>query len=216
MTADRLATPEDLASLLERDDIDAYKAGVLVETATAIVQEATGGQRILQVTGDVVATEGLGDSWLSLPQLPVTTVTSVVLDGATLDPTAAKDYKVIGSKLWRRQGWQTNWGWPIGWPFPVWSFDGQPFNWQAAEPSVVVVTYTHGYADGSQQLQLARSAVLSMCQGAYANPNGLSSESIDDYKVTYNALATQLETSPYLKAALKRQYGRGAGLVRIG
>jgi hypothetical protein len=217
VTADRLATPEDLASLLERDDIDAYKAGVLVEIATAIVQEAAGGQRIVQVTDDQVAIEGTTDSWLALPQLPVTAVSSVVLDGVTLT-TAANDYKVVGNRLWRRLGWQTNWGWPIDWPYPVWGVNGTPFNWQGmlSEPSVCVVTYTHGYVPGAQQLQMARGAVLSICKAAYGNPQGLSAESIDDYSVTYNVLSAQLEASPYLKAAIRRQYGRRAGLVRIG
>lgn len=215
--ADRLATPEDLASLLERDDIDAYKAGVLVEIATAVVQEACGGQRIVQVLGDSVAIEGITDSWLALPQLPVSAVSSVVLDGTTLT-TAANDYKVVGNRLWRRLGWQTNWGWPIDWPYPVWGINGTPFNWQGmlSEPSVVVVGYDHGYAPGAQQLQLARGAVLSICKGAYGNAAGLSAESIDDYAVTYHALSVQLEASPYLTAQLAKKYGRRAGLVRIG
>lgn len=216
--ADRLATPEDLASLLERDDIDASKAGILVEIATAVVQEAAGRQRIVQVVGDVLDVMGSTDAWLPLPQLPVASVSSVMLDGTTL--TLGTDYSVYGNRLWRGQGWQTNWGWPIDWPLQIWGPNGSPYNWTGSlsRPSAVVVTYTHGYAAGSQELQLARGAVLSICVGAYgktAAPH-LKSESIDDYAVTFEALAGQMESSPYLKAALARKYGRRAGLVRLG
>lgn len=213
--ADQLCTVADLTSVLERTDIDTTKATILIETATAVVQEACGGQRIVQVTGDQVAIEGITDSWLALPQIPVTTVTSVVLDGTTL-LTANNDYKVVGNRLWRRLGWQTNWGWPIDWPYPVWGINGTPFNWQGmlSEPSVVVVTYTHGYAANSQQLQLARAAVLSIIAAAYANPQGLQSEHIDDYSVTYSKLSMELTDT--MRAKLRRQYGRRAGLVRVG
>jgi len=99
--ADQLATPADLAAVLQLSTtLDSTLAAVLLETATAVVQEAAGNQRILQVAGDVLAIEGTTDSWLALPQLPVTSVASVVLDGVTLS-TAANDYKVIGSRLWR-------------------------------------------------------------------------------------------------------------------
>jgi len=192
MAADRLATPEDLASLLERDDVDAYKAGVLVETATAIAQAAAGGQRIVAVSGDTGQIMGTTSNWLSLPQIPVTAVATVVIDG-----DATTEWKLFGNRIFRRHGWLSRHG--------CWG-----------DPAQVVVTYDHGYAPDDQLLQLARSAVLSICQGAYGNPGGLSAESIDDYKVTYAALAGQMDASPHLIASLRRQYGRRAGVVAIG
>ena len=209
--ADQLATPEDLASLLERDDIDRYKATVLVETATAVVQEAAGNQRIVEVVDDVMPILGNTDAWLDLPQIPVTAVSSVVLDGVTL--TLGTDYKVFGNRLWRRFGWQSNWGqWDGPYPYRRLLYDWWPPN----EPSAVVVTCTHGYPPGHQNLQLGRSAVLGICQGAYGNPTGLKSESIDDYNVSYSILSAQLEASTYLKMALRRKYGRRGSMVRIG
>lgn len=214
--ADQLATPADLASLLQQD-VDTATATVLIEAATSVVQEACGGQRIVQVVDDQVAIEGITDSWLTLPQLPVTAVSSVVLDGVTLS-TSANDYKVVGAKLWRRLGWQTNWGWPIDWPYPVWGINGTPFNWQGmlSEPSVVVVTYTHGYAPGAQQLQLARTAVLSLAATGYSNPSGASSESIDDYRVSFDAAIARMQLGEHMRALLAKKYGRRAALVRIG
>ena len=192
--ADQLATPADLASLLQQD-LDASTANLLIECATAVVQDVAGGQRIVEVAGETLNILGLTDSWLDLPQLPVTAVASVTLDGTALTsgilPT---NYKLRGNRLWRTCGWQCYVG----------------------QPSDVVVVYTHGYAVGSQELQLARNAVLSLAKLGYTNPSGVSSESIDDYNVSYNAMAASLEASPFIKAALRKKYGRRAGLVRIG
>ena len=213
--ADQLASPQDLASALGRDDIDLSKATLLVECATAVVQEIAR-QRIVQVVNDVTSIIGTGDAWLQLPQIPVTSVGTVVLDGITL--TLNTDYKVFGNRLFKVSGWQTNWGWPIDWPLQIWGPNGSPYNWTGSlsQPSLVQVTNTHGYAAGVQDLQLGRAAVLSICCTAYGNPAGLKAESIDDYAATFGVLTGVLDASGPLKAAIARKYGRRAGLVRIG
>ncbi len=193
--ADQLATIADLASALQQG-VDNSTATLLLECATAVVQEAAGGQRIVQVVDETLNILGLSGSWLDLPQIPVTAVASVTLDGSlltvgTLDPT---HYKLRGNRLWRTDGWQTYWG----------------------QPSDVVVVHTHGYAAGAQELQLARSAVLSLTKSCYANPSGVTSEAIDDYNVAYQAMSAQMETTPFVKAALRKKYGRRGGLVRVG
>lgn len=216
--ADQFATRADLASLLQ-SDVDNSTADLLLECATAVVQEAAGNQRILQVVGDVVTTLGDSDYWLNLPQIPVTSVASVVLDGTTL--TVGTDYKVFGNRLWRKLGWQSNIGWPMDWQWGTWvQWPPSPpasTSWfTGPEPSGVVVTCTHGYAPGSQDLQLARSAVMSLCAGVYANPDGATSVRIDDYAANYDAMTSRMDASKYLKAALRKKYGRRGGLVRIG
>lgn len=188
--ADQLATPEDLASLLERDDVDAYKATLVIECATAVVQDAAGGQRIVEVVDDTIELTGTTSRWLQLPQQPVSAVTAVTLDGTTLTAGAAGGstaaYRLRGSRLWRGDGWQT----------------------YAGEPSTVGIVYTHGRPAGHQKLQLARRAVLGLCAPYFGNTAGAASERIDDYAVTYDAMATQLQATPALAAALRRTYGR--------
>jgi hypothetical protein len=209
--ADQLATPEDLASFLQQD-LDLSTATLLVEVATAVVQQAAGGQRIVQVVGDVCSILSTSDSWLDLPQIPVTAVTSVVLDGLTL--TVDTDYKRFGNRLWNRYGWQNKLGWVYGWDWrPSYAPFGTP--WTGQEPSLSAVTYTHGYASGSQELQLGRGAVLALGR-AYMNPSGVTHEKIDDYMVAFDAMSAAMESTPHLKAALRRAYGRRGGLVRIG
>jgi hypothetical protein len=191
--ADQLCAPSDLASLLQQD-LDASTAALVIEAATAVVQSLTG-QRIIEVVGDTATLLGTTDGWLDLPQRPVSAVTSVTLDGSAVsEGTATGTYRRHGSRLWRDCGWATC----------------------HTEPSTVVVVYAHGYAAGSQELQFARSAVLSLARGAYSSPSGATREAIDDYSVQFEAASAAMEASPYLKAALRRQYGRRAGLVRIG
>jgi hypothetical protein len=194
--ADQLATPEDLASLLERDDMDLYKATMLVECATAVVQEAAGGQRIVEVLGDTVELLGTVGAALFLPQLPVTAITSVTLDGEAVAQGTT-------SGTWRRPG--TSWLWrDLGWAAV------------AGEPSSVVVVYDHGFAAGDQRLQLARSATLGLLRGVFGNAEGATEIKIDDYAAAYDALSARMETSPHLRRALLRTYGRTAGLVKLG
>jgi hypothetical protein len=197
--ADQLCTPEQLASALQQD-LDAATANLWVNAATAVVQAACGRppQRILQVVEDTFELIGTTDAWLRLPQRPTTAVDTVTLDGVTLTDVAAGGasggYRRHGSRLWRAEGWQT----------------------YAGEPSTVAGVYTHGYPDGHQGLELARSAVLGLAKQAYANVAGAQQERIDDYAVVFAAVTAALEASPTLRAALRSQYGAGAGLVRIG
>ncbi|XTZ17050.1 hypothetical protein ACQSSU_06635 [Micromonospora echinospora] len=190
--ADQLATLADLAAHLQVGEADLNPATgtLLIECATAVVQAAAG-QRIVEATSTVTLESG-PDRWLWLPQIPVRSVTSVVLDGTAL--TADDGYRLRGHRLWRAAGWQTC----------------------ASPPSEVVVEYTHGYPADAQELQLARQAVLSLAAAAYRNPGGAVREQIDDYAVAYEAVSTRMEAAPYLRTSLRRQYGRSAGLITLG
>ncbi|MFE7869757.1 hypothetical protein ACFUYE_05330 [Micromonospora humida] len=183
--ADMLATPEDLASLLERDDLDLAKATLLVECGTAVVQVAAGGQRIVEVVDDTAVVAAGPGQWLSLPQWPVRSVASVDYGGTPLAVGPA-GYRSHGSRLWRRCGWSDCPG----------------------DLVQVTVVYSHGYAEGAQELQFARGAVLGLIRDVVDNPAGLRSEQLDDWSATYSALSAQMDGTPALRAALRRQYGR--------
>lgn len=196
--ADQLATPGDLAALLERDDLDLYKATMLVECGTAVVQ-AIAGQRIVEVEDDEVTLDldGYdGGLYLDLPESPVTAVSTV-----TIGATVVTDYttQLRRSRLWRADGWRST----------LLAYPG-------SQPSTVTATYTHGYPAGHQRLQLARNAVLSLVSTVYGNPTGATREQIDDYAVAYEAISARMEAAPYLRQGLRRYYGRSAGLITIG
>lgn len=193
--SDLLATPEDLASLLQRSDLDLATATLALEASTSIVQEAAGGQRILRVVdATYVIPVNSWSNYLRLPQRPLVSVTSVVLDGVTIAAgTAIGTYRIVGDRLYRSCGWLST----------------------VCEPSLATIVATTGLAPGDQGLQLARSSALSIAAGAYENAVGATSEKIDDYAVTYAAASAAMAAAPALRAALRRQYGRRAGLVSI-
>jgi hypothetical protein len=182
---DMLASQADLEALLKT--VELATAEVVLAAATAVVQEAAG-QRIVQVVDDTASILGTIESWLQLPQQPVTAVSAVTLDDQSVD------FKRFGSRLWRRDGWQA----------------------ALYEPSTVAFTYTHGYAVGDQKLEFARSATWMLAKGVTSNPTSLQSESIGDYSYAYQQMTEQMTANLNLRAALRRAYGIRAGLVRIG
>lgn len=181
--ADLLATPSDLAALLQ-SDLDLSTATLLLECATGVIQAATG-QRIVDATDTAVLDidAWANDMYLELPQLPVRSVATVVLDGATIT-----DWSLRNQKLWRINGWMTSW----------------------STPGQAKVTYAHGHPAGAQALQLGRSAALGLARGVYASPDGATSKKIDDYAVTYAAMQARLEAAGPLRAALQNAYGTSA------
>lgn len=187
--ADTLATPQDLAALLQLDYASLSAAQqaamqLLVEIATAKVQRAAGGQRILEATDKAVLTVAPchRDPYLALPQQPVQTVSAVEING-----TATTDYHLLDGMLWRRCGWNAT-----------------------SDPATVTVTYKHGYAAGSQALELARDVVLSLARLGYGNPGGTIAEAVDDYRVQYAEADARMEMTRYQREALAAAYGAGA------
>lgn len=191
---DLLATVADLTALIGTVDED--RALLLLECATAAVQAAVG-QRILEVVDDLVTLdldELDGSAYVLLPERPVTAV-GAVLVGAT----AVTDFtaQLSRGRLWRPSGWRSG----------TLTYTSQP--------SMVTVTYTHGWPEGHQRLQLARGAVLSLAAAVYTNPTGLKAERIDDYSATYSAMSGQVSVHPTLVAELRRQYGRPSRSVQL-
>src|SRR5690606_22691726 len=96
-----LATPDDLWTLLGEtvETLPYQKAVLLIEIATGEVQAAAG-QRLVQIVDDQLEIMGTTDSWLNLPQRPVTAVANVMVDGQPVT-----DWKRFGARLWRSCGW---------------------------------------------------------------------------------------------------------------
>lgn len=188
-----LATAANLRSLLKEDasGLSDDDAALLLDLATGAVQAAAR-QTLTQVVGDTVTLAGTRDAWFDLPQLPVTAVDAVAIDG-----NPVTDYKRFGARLWRRDRWAV-------------CHD---------EPSAVTVTYTHGFPDGDPALALARSATLALAAQMYTNPVGAVGMSIDDFRLQFTQtpssdLAGLIPDS--LRRTLRRTYGPRARLVRIG
>jgi hypothetical protein len=190
--ADMIATPEQLTLLMQDSGLDEELATLLLELATGEVQAMTG-QRLVEVDGDEIELYVYRNTGmeLTLPQRPVTAVTSVEIDG-----TAVTDYRwAAGSSRLIRDCW--------------WSTRCPP-------PSIVGVTYSHGYASDDQGLVPAQSAVLGLARQVASNPSGVQSESIDDYRVQYASdLAAAAATAENLRWSLIRTYGTRSGGVAV-
>lgn len=190
--ADMLASPEDLASLLQRD-VDTASATLALEVTTAVVQAAAG-QRIVRATTTDGEVWGGVDRMLALPERPVVSVASVTYAGSALtEGTASGTWRRSPEGLWRDLGWTEAYG----------------------EPSPVLVTWTHGYLAEDQGIQLGRGFALSLARGLFENPSGVVREQIDDYAVAYADAAAALEARSGAAALLRKQYGRKAGMVRV-
>lgn len=190
--ADQLATPADLASLLQQD-VDTASATLAIEVSTAVVQAAAA-QRIMRATTTDAIVWGGTDTALILPERPVVSVASVSYGGSLLaQGTASGTWRLTRNGIWRDIGWTEC----------------------AAEPSPVTVTWTHGYLATDQEIQLARGVCLSLARGLFSNPTGVTREQIDDYAVAYAEASAALAAQPALIALLRKQYGRKAGMVRI-
>lgn len=192
--ADMLATTADLRDLLGEDTttLPDAQAALLLQMATAEVQAAAG-QLLVLVSGDVADIMGTTESWLVLPQRPVTDVATVELDG---EPVT--DWKRFGSRLFRSSGWSA----------------------YVHEPSQVTVTYSHGYAPDDPGLELARSLALTLAAALFRNPDGLTAGvSVDDYREQMVQSTADSGANRLPKASrdlLRRTYGVRAGLVKVG
>ena len=191
--ADLLAQVGDLSDLVG-EQLDPDLETMLLELATAAVQAAAG-QRLVEVTDDVVELAGKAESVIQLPERPVTSVASVEINGHPVT-----DFALRGFRLWRPHGW-------VG---------ANLLNLVTSHvPTAVTVTYTHGYPDGHQELQFARQATLVAAARLHANPAGATGLSIDDYREQYSQAAGESggEVPRSLQRALRRRYGLRLGMV---
>lgn len=161
-------------------DVPEGTARLLLELVTAEVQGYTG-QTISAVTGDVVTLLPVGETVLFLPELPVTAVATVVVDGTALVVT--DDYMWTPAGVLTRRS--NNWG---------------------VIPSSVVVTYSHGYAEIPGDIKLV---CLQAAARALENPSGAVSEQVDgDYAVTYPHVAASAGAQLHLLEDERRVLNR--------
>jgi hypothetical protein len=201
--ADRLVTPEELASYLQTDTLDLATAELLIETATGVVQAAAR-QRLVEVTDTITVSAVRGSRWLVLPERPGSDVSVVTIDGTPVtDWSVVVDPGTGEARLFRSAGW--------------WLASGPWSSWDA--PPQVAVTYQHGFQVDDPKLGPARTAVLRLAGERWASSGGspVSAESIDDYRVQFaastsgSAAASPGSLSLADRRELRRAYGTNAG-----
>lgn len=179
MSPTPLATQADLEAALQRT-LDPAQAAMALRRASARVRKHTR-QIISLVENDTVTLPGNGRV-LWLPQRPLivddTHPLSVVeLFGITDVEYAClekRDYSRVGTQLTRGEAWWTPtrlMGFPWLRPQGVWA-------------QRVRVTYSHGYSEIPDDIV---DIVLDLASMNLTNPQGLRSESIDDYSRTFGS-----------------------------
>lgn len=151
------ATPGDLASFMQRSDLDTSTATLVLTKASALFDG-----RSRTTFGGTLSSSykkpGYGAPEIVMPFAPLVAITQVQVAGVTL--TVNVDYTVIEQSLFRRMGWG------LPWRFP---------------PDLVEVDYTYGYPTVPDDVA---AAVLESAAAAYQNPDpSVISEQIDDYAV---------------------------------
>lgn len=170
------ATASELASYLQVPSVD-------TATATLVLTVASGQFSLYadtQFAPTTVTYTTLGTPFinLALPFRPVTAVSAVRINGATVT-----GYSLIKNTLYRAAGF------------------GTPLN---TPPDVVAVDLTHGFAAVPDDV---KAAVLDMAAQAYSVPVGaVIAETIDDYAVRYANASGGVQLTPFARdlAALYR------------
>lgn len=158
------ATPAELASFLQRD-LDTATATLALENASQQIRDYVGWSVSEEVDREVTL-DGTGGPYLWLPTKHLTDVSTVVENGVTL--TVVDDFD------WSSRGYLIRSG-----------------RW-TCRPRAVVVTFTHGWPDGSEKLRTARSVCLSLAGSIYDNPGGVRSYTVDDVSETYAGASADL------------------------
>lgn len=136
-----LASPTDLRHFLgiNHSNLDMGRAKRLLSQASELIRGYCK-QEITQVTGDTATLTGRGEPELLVPEQPVVSVASITEDGVAVP---ASDFDCSSAGVLRRL-------------FGVWGLE--------SDPSVIVVTYTHGYSPVPQDV---RAVCLAVAGRAY-------------------------------------------------
>lgn len=181
------ATRTDVEDILGVDlSADADRVDRLLERGERTVAGDLPGFRFGEVTGAVATVEADGDDILVLPYYPVRAVTSVTVDGVTLD-TDAYTSNALGQLRRRDGGIVTN---------PHLLADGTWRRWPD-RGVVIVVTYDYGYhpsatyaastddTDQGLAADVVRDVVAELAAGRIVNPSQVAQEALGDRSVSH-------------------------------
>jgi hypothetical protein len=184
---------------MQNPDLDDAYAYLMLTIASGTVRAATG-MGFSAVAGDtaVLMADSADGPWLTLPARPVTGVTAVEMGGV---PLAVGTWTLYGHRLYRPGGWGSYGGVYVANASTGW-----------LSPSLVTVTYNHGYAVIPDDV---KAATLAVAAELIANPQGLTAEDIDDYRWRRDATAGSSTPAVTALETVVRRYRPGARSVRL-
>lgn len=208
MSPTPLALQADLEAALQRT-LDPAQAAMALRRASARVRKYCR-QQFTLVENETVTLPG-GGRVLRLPQRPLVVdathpLTVVELFGISNEEYTAlegRDFTRVGTELTRgEQWWAPNrlMGWPFMRPMGIWA-------------QRVRVTCSHGYLEVPDDVV---DVVLDLAQMSMTNPQGLRSESIDDYSRTFAAETIGgAQLTGEHKEALRQYRGRSFSVAPV-
>lgn len=193
---DAFATPRDLEDRLGvQFTADEYRRarGILQQASDLIRGEMD--QHISLVEDDVLTRTGIRQGSFRLPERPVVEVSSITLNGETLD---AGGYYVENNYLNRVGTGQNTFG---------------AFGGFGSPTDTLVITYTHGYEDVPDAV---KAICLNIAARAWVNPGAVVAQSIGSVQTTFSvAPVAGMELMDSERQALTRALGTGVGSVAL-
>lgn len=187
MTLPALATLDDVAAIIGRPltATETTNGTRLLGMASGMVRRYTR-QTITQVVDDVITLPGNWGHTIVLPQLPVSSVSSVVVNSVN---APISRWTVIGNELFLGTGsYSPDYGAIAGPGGTLWGPAGSSNGMQIGGPSwqgpssQVVVTYTHGYTEVPADIT---NEVAGMVALQLSTSVGVEKEKIGGYSVDY-------------------------------
>lgn len=163
-------------------DLRALRA---LQDASDFIRTMTG-QVFDVVTDDEPSLDGRGRYGLLLPQLPVTAITEV----ATIDDSSVET--ILETTVYRPDSAGI-----------LWRLDGDVWPWGHAN---VRVKYTHGYAEVPSDIQGLAAALALANYYVVTTVGGVSSETLGNYAVTYDASAAAAASLDTKQLAILGRY----------
>lgn len=202
--AEAFATAADLANrlgLVFTAD-ETARAEALLADASEVIRDETG-QTITLVEDDVLARRGTVDDRIVLPQRPVVSVASVVLDGSEIS-----DWYLDGDAIVRAGSLDVGLG-ILDRP----RYGSRGFG---CEQETLTITYTHGYAETPGRI---KAIALEMVARVWVNPGSVIQENEGDTGATYAPYTEPprgLQLTNSELRSLRRRFGRRASSITIG
>lgn len=167
----QLITADELAEALgvTFTATDTARANSLITRISGRLQRYCNLVGLTEVTDDEITLPGVYGTDLILPKPPVSSVSSVSVDGTTVT-----DFELVKNRLVRT--YRPNADYPLGHPFRLINHWGGP-------DVEVAVTYTHGL---STVPDAVKDAAMEMATKAWGNPSAALSLSIDGYSARWS------------------------------
>lgn len=188
-------------------DAEKTAADALLTLASGLIQDVTG-QVIARVTDDVLTMPGTPEDRIVLPEKPVISIASIMLDDAPL--VEGSDWYLDGSTIFRKAAFYNRDFGILNGPYLLGSSFGTPLQ-------TLTITYTHGYAEDD-----IPATVKAICMEAvvrcFVNPGAVARETVGNTSTVYDNMRfspSGLVLTDDERRTLKRKFGPRALSVPI-